>query len=217
MRLIRLPGVHRPISDAWMLADAMRAEMRPPCRVLDLCTGTGVLAITAAREGAEVTAVDLSRRALACTRVNSMLNGVRVEALRGDLFEPVRGRLFDVVVTNPPYVPGPTESLPESGIERAWYAGLDGRVLVDRICAEAPGHLAPGGVVLIVHSSVNDEDETVHRLADAGLEGSVVARHSGPLGPLFGDQAEELERRGLLTAGQREEEVVVVRGVRAPE
>src|SRR3954451_15594172 len=99
MRLLRLPGVHRPISDAWMLADAMRRELSGGNkRVLDLCTGTGVLAITAAQEGAEVPAVALSPRALACVRANSLLNGVRVEPLRGDLFGPVKGRVFDVIV-----------------------------------------------------------------------------------------------------------------------
>ena len=215
MRIVRLPGVHRPISDAWMLADAMRRELHDERRrVLDLCTGTGVLAIAAAREGAEVTAIDLSRRALACVRLNSLLNGVRVEALRGNLFGPVGGRVFDVIVTNPPYVPGSTQDLPERGIERAWYAGLDGRALVDRICDEAAAHLAPGGVVLIVHSSVNGEDETVRRLEAAGLDASIAARHRGALGPLFAAQAEQLEERGLLTAGQREEDVVIVRAQR---
>src|SRR4051794_9363383 len=126
MRILRLPGVHRPISDAWMLAAAMRDELHGGRkRVLDLCTGTGVLAVAAAQEGAEVTAVALSRRAVACVRANALLNGVRVEALRGDLFEPVKGRVFDVIVTNPPYVPGASGELPERGIERAWYAGLD--------------------------------------------------------------------------------------------
>ncbi len=215
MRLIRLPGVHRPLSDAWTLAGAMRSELVDGRRqVLDLCTGTGVLAIAAAKEGAHTTAVDLSRRALACVRVNSALNRVRVEALRGDLFEPVRGRRFDVIVTNPPYVPGPSERLPERGLERAWYAGIDGRVLVDRIADKAAEHLLPGGVVLIVHSSINGEDETVRRLSATGLDAAVAVRERGPLGPLFGDQADELERRGLLTAGQREEEIVVVRGER---
>jgi release factor glutamine methyltransferase len=126
----------------------------------------------------------------------------------------VEGRRFDLIVTNPPYVPGPTEQLPDRGIERAWYAGLDGRVVVDRICDDCAQHLAPGGVVLIVHSSLNDEEETLRRLGAAGLETSVAARHRGPLGPLFAAQADELERRGLLTAGAREEEVVVVRGRR---
>jgi release factor glutamine methyltransferase len=215
MRILRLPGVHRPISDAWMLADVLRGELNGErTRVLDLCTGTGVLAIAAAREGAEVTAVDLSRRALASVRVNSALNGVRVEPLRGDLFEPVAGRVFDVIVTNPPYVPGPTRELPGSGIERAWYAGVDGRVLIDRICDAAASHLAPGGVVLIVHSSVNDEQKTLRRLEASGLEASIAARHHGALGPLFAAQAAELERRGLLHEGQRDEDVVIVRGQR---
>jgi release factor glutamine methyltransferase len=65
---------------------------------------------------------------------------------------------------------------------------------------------------LIVHSSLNDEDETVRRLTEAGLEASVAARHEGPLGPLFSAQAEDLERRGLLAPGQRTEQVVIVRG-----
>jgi release factor glutamine methyltransferase len=215
--LVRLPGVHRPISDTWMLAEQMRAEIAAGRRrVLDVCTGTGALAVAAAREGAEATAIDVSRRAATCVRLNAALNGAHghVEALRGDLFAPVRGRRFDLIVTNPPYVPGASENLPERGIERAWYAGTDGRVLVDRICAEAAGHLEPGGAVLIVHSSVNDEQETVRRLGEAGLEASVAARYRGPLGPLFSSQAEELERRGLLAPGQRDEEVVIVRGER---
>jgi release factor glutamine methyltransferase len=146
--------------------------------------------------------------------MNAAVNRVRVEALRGDLFEPVRGRRFDVIVTNPPYVPGPSERLPERGLERAWYAGLDGRVLVDRICDEAAAHLAPGGVLLMVHSSVNDEHETVRRLSEAGLHAAVAARERGPLGPLLSGQAERLEQRGLLGVGQREEDVVVLRGAR---
>jgi release factor glutamine methyltransferase len=215
MRLIRLPGVHRPISDTWMLAEQMRAELRAGRRsVLDVCTGTGALAIAAAREGADAWAIDISRRAVVSVRVNAALNGVRVRPLRGDLFAPVAERRFDLIVTNPPYVPGSSERLPERGMERAWYAGADGRVLVDRICAACPARLAPGGAILIVHSSVNDERETVRRLTEAGLSASVAARHRGPLGPLFGDQAEQLERRGLLAPGQREEDVVIVRGER---
>jgi release factor glutamine methyltransferase len=215
MRLIRLPGVHRPISDTWMLAAQMRAEIEAGRRrVLDVCTGTGALAVAAARAGAEAAAIDVSRRAAVCVRLNAALNGTRVEPLRGDLFGPVRGRRFDLIVTNPPYVPGPSERLPEKGIERAWYAGTDGRVLVDRICASVADHLEPGGAVLMVHSSVNDEQETLRRLTRAGLRASVAARHDGPLGPLFSSQADELERRGLLAPGQRDEAVVVVRGER---
>jgi release factor glutamine methyltransferase len=185
--------------------------------VLDLCTGTGALAVwSALRLGAQATAVDVSRRAVGLTRVNARLNGVRVRALRGDLFTAVGDRRFDAVVANPPYVPAAedTDELPSRGLRRAWDAGRDGRVLLDRICDEVPRHLAPGGLVLLVHSSVNGVDATVDRLAAGGLEADVAARHPGPLGPLMASRAAALEARGLLRPGQRDEEVVVVRGRR---
>jgi release factor glutamine methyltransferase len=216
MRLLRLPGVFRPPTDTWMLARVLVDEIggRRGLEVLDLCTGTGALALAAAQEGADATAVDVSRRAVANVRLNAALHRVRVRALRGDLFAPVAGRRFDVVVTNPPYVPAPDEKLPDRGIERAWQAGLDGRVLIDRICAEAADHLAPGGAILIVHSAINGTEATVERLRAAGLEADVAYTERGAFGPLMTRMAPELERRGLIEAGEREEEVVVVRGRR---
>lgn len=213
MRLVRLPGVFRPPSDTWMLANVLRSEIDGrDVEVLDLCTGTGALALVAAEAGATTTAVDISRRAVLNVRLNALLNGVRVRPLRGDLFAPVAGRQFDVIVTNPPYVPAPDERLPERGLERAWQAGLDGRVLIDRICASAATYLAPGGAVLIVQSTVNGEDETCSLLSDAGLSADVVFRERGDFGPLMTRMAPELESRGLIAVGQRQEEVVVVRG-----
>jgi release factor glutamine methyltransferase len=217
VRLVVPPGVFRPPSDAWMLADVLRDQTLPPrASVLDLCTGSGVLAVSAALRGArEVTAVDVSRRALLAARFNARLNGVRVRALRGDLFAPVGRARFDAIVSNPPYVPGVMESIPRSGLARAWEAGHDGRVLLDRICAEAPAHLRPGGFILLVHSSLCGTDATLGMLREGGLEADVVARRRGPLGPLMSARVQALEERGLLRPGQREEEVVIVRG-RAP-
>ena len=216
MRLIRLPGVFRPPSDTWMLAKVLRSEIEGShagrAEVLDLCTGTGALALVAARAGASVTAIDISRRAVLNVRLNALLNGVRVRPLRGDLFSPVADGQFDVIVTNPPYVPAPDERLPERGLERAWQAGLDGRVLIDRICAAVADHLKPGGVALIVQSTINGEEQTCSLLEDAGLEADVAYRERGDFGPLMTRMAPELEERGLIAVGARTEEVVVVRG-----
>jgi release factor glutamine methyltransferase len=93
---------------------------------------------------------------------------------------------------------------------------LDGRVLLDRIAERAPAALRAGGVLLLIHSSLIGVTETLERLRDAGLQDvSVRARRRGPLGPLLASRAAELERRGLLQEGQREEELVVIRGRRS--
>jgi release factor glutamine methyltransferase len=215
MRVITLPGVFRPRPDSWMLAAHLRAQMTglpPTPSVLDVCTGSGALAIAGAQAGAgAVTAIDVSRRAVMSVRINARLNGVRVRALRGDLLAPVAGERFDAIVSNPPYLPAEEHELPRRGQRRAWDAGADGRVLLDRICAEAPAHLNPGGFLLLVHSSVCGLEPTVERLEGAGLRVDVLERRRGALGPLLSARAPVLEARGILAPGEREEDVVVVK------
>lgn len=214
MRLVTLPGVFRPISDSRFLADILREQTLPPrASVLDLCTGSGILAVTAAMRGArDVTAVDVSRRAVATVRLNARLNGVKVHACRGDLYGAVADHKFDAIVSNPPYVPAETDELPTKGVARAWDAGRDGRLVLDRIIAGANDHLRPGGFILLTHSSILGTERTLADLAEAGLDAEVVARRRGPLGPLMSARVHQLESEGLLAAGQRHEDVVIIRG-----
>jgi release factor glutamine methyltransferase len=218
VRLITVPGVFRPRSDAWLMAGVLRAQLPPRADVVEPFTGSGVLAIAAALAGARrVTAIDLSRRAVACAAFNARLNGARVRVRRGDLFGPVAGERFDAILANPPYLPSATGELPRRGARRAWEGGPDGRALLDRLCDEAPGRLRTGGVLLIVQSSVCGVDETLERLRARGLRSEVVASQDGELGPLLAARAPELEARGLLRPGQRDERIVVIRGgVAAP-
>ncbi|HEX2015774.1 MAG TPA: HemK2/MTQ2 family protein methyltransferase [Solirubrobacteraceae bacterium] len=216
LRIVAPPGVFTPHSDTWLLAEVMR-ERGLACGgdVLDLCSGSGALGVAAARAGARsVTAVDVSRRAVLSARLNARLNGVRVHALRGNLFEPVSDRRFDLILSNPPYVPSDSEQLPQRGLGRAWEAGGDGRALLERICSDAPGHLRPGASLLLVHSSVCNTQRTVQALERRGLRVAVLERRRGPLGPLLSARAARLEAAGLLGADEREEELVVIRGQR---
>jgi release factor glutamine methyltransferase len=216
MRLLPLPGVFQPPSDSYMLADQLRRErLGPGVSVLDLGTGSGHLAVVAALAGASAVAVDVSRRALISARVNATLNGVRVTTLRGDLFAPVAGRRFDVIVSNPPYLPHPDEALPERGLARAIDAGPRGRAFLDRICAGVAEHLAPGGVLLLVHSSVNGEQDTVQSLSSQGLSTEVVLRHRGALGPILRSRVDWLRSQGLLLPND-EEEILIVRAEAPP-
>lgn len=216
MRLLRLPGVHPPLSDTALLRDAMLREPLEGGAVADLCAGTGALAIAAARAGAErVVAVDVSRRATLAAAVNARLQRCAIEVRRGDMLDAIEGERFDVIVSNPPYVPAATDVLPRHRRATALDAGRDGRALIDRIARQAPARLAPGGRLLLVQSSVCGIEQTCEALASAGLvEVEPVARERGPLGPVLARRAAMLRERGLLGA-EDEEEIAVLCG-RAP-
>lgn len=216
VRTIRLPGVYGPQLDTRMLIDAIAREPAVRgARVLELGTGTGAIAVAAARAGAaSVTAVDVSRTALTNAWLNARAQRVRVRLRRGDLVAPVTGRQFDVVLSNPPFVPATDGAAPPRGRARAWDAGHDGRSVVDRICAEAPSVLAPGGLLMMVHTGLCAVEETMRLLAIGGVAAEVVDRRSQPFGPLLRARSALLEARGLTEPGQCVEEMVVVRGVR---
>jgi release factor glutamine methyltransferase len=212
VRGVVFPGVFHPRSDTWLLArTAAQERLLPGARVLELCAGPAFAGIAVAlTSGARLTSVDVSRRAALNARVNARLNGVATEARCGDLFDAVAGERFDLILANPPYVPGTPP--PSSGAARAWEAGGDGRAILNRICAAAPQHLRPGGVVLLVHSEVCGVQTTLQAYADGNLSGGVAARHSGPLGPLLRQRRTSLEARGLLRPDQDDENVFVLRG-----
>ena len=127
-----------------------------PRRILDLCTGSGCLAILAARAfpAARVDAADLSAPALAVAKKNVLRHRLarRVRLIRSDLFDSLRGEKYDLIVSNPPYVTTASmRSLPpeyryEPGLALA--GGKDGLELVSRIIAAAPAHLNPGGLLV---------------------------------------------------------------------
>ncbi|WP_371622087.1 class I SAM-dependent methyltransferase [Streptomyces sp. NBC_01116] len=211
-RVLCLPGVYRPQTDTLLLALAMRHEgIGPGTDLLDLCTGSGALALHAARLGARVTAVDISRRAVASARLNTAFARLPVTVRRGDLLGALPGRTFDAVVSNPPYVPAPGLSVPWHGAGRSWDAGPEGRVVLDRICDDAFAVLRPGGLLLLVQSALSRPEETVGRLSAAGLDVSVTDRVTIPFGPVTRGRAAWLRARGLLPDRLDREELVVIR------
>jgi release factor glutamine methyltransferase len=215
MWLTRPPGVYPPQNDTWLLAGALAAAGIPPGgEVLDAGCGTGALSIVAARgvQPRAITAIDVSRRAVLAARINTLTHGVRARVERGDVYELVAGRTFDLILANPPYVPGRARK--PRGRHRAWDAGVDGREQLDRLCANAPLLLAPGGTLLVVHSGLCDEDKTLRQLRGGGLKAAVVARAEEPFGPVMRAREQRLRELGLITPEQRSEELVVIRGDR---
>lgn len=208
------PGVYEPQQDTWLLSRALRREeIAPGTEVLDLGTGSGALALEAARLGARVTAVDISWRAVLTARVNALLSRQHISVRHGDLTAAVPGRSFDLVVSNPPYVPSPGRGTPR-GAARAWDAGWDGRLLLDRVCDSATVLLRRQGALLIVQSALCGVEDTLARLSAAGLGATVTDRVLIPFGRVLRSRLDWLRRRGL-PADDMVEELVVVRAVRA--
>ena len=122
--------------------------------VLDLCTGSGAIAISVARlqPGLRVAATDMSSDALSVASENAHLNGVYVRFMQGDLFEPVAGERFDAILCNPPYLTADdmvhlqTEVACEPRM--ALFGGEDGLMFYRRLAHEVYKHLKPGGYAL---------------------------------------------------------------------
>jgi release factor glutamine methyltransferase len=156
------PRVLVPRPETELVLEAALAALPADGRALDLCTGAGVLGISLAleRPGAQVVATELSPEALAVARENaSRLSAAGLELLEGDLYAPVPAEpRFDVIVSNPPYLPrGELDTLPPE-VRReprlALDGGDDGLAILRRIVAGAPARLRPGGaLVLEMHES----------------------------------------------------------------
>ena len=140
-----------PRNDTEALCEEALKYVLPGGRVLDLCTGSGALAaaIKKLRPGAEVTATDISDAALSLAKENAEKLNAEIRFIRGDLFSPLAGEKYDVIVSNPPYIPDALRGRLQAEVERepalALFAGDDGLDFYRRIAAEAPAHLLPGG------------------------------------------------------------------------
>lgn len=159
--LLILPEVFNPTlfstSEA-LIARLDELGIRPGMTVLDMGTGSGSAAIAAARLGARVVAVDISPEAVRCAQINVLLNRVdhQVEVRSGDLFAPVRGERFDLILFNPPFYAGRVRAL----WEHAWRS----EDVLDRFARDLADHLTPAGRgVLIVSSTTVGVNDAVAR------------------------------------------------------
>lgn len=153
--------------------------MRDPVgRVLDLGTGCGVQSLHLSEHAEHVVATDVNQRALAMARATATINHCDIDFRAGDLYHPVADELFDLIVTNPPYVMAP----PDTGTRLAYReAGLRGDELMRRVVVDGAAHLAPGGSLQVLGNWAHPgngswQDRVAGWVAETGCDAHVVQR-----------------------------------------
>lgn len=191
------PDTLIPRAETERLVELALERLRPGsrCRVADLGTGSGAVALAIARERpqAAVIATDASAAALGVARNNAREHGLEnVEFRHGSWFEPLAGERFDLVASNPPYIAAEDPHLGQGDLRyepaAALASGADGLDDVRAIAAAAAPHLLPGGWLLLEHG--HDQGPAVRALLEqAGLEQVATAV--------------DLEGRDRVSLGQR--------------
>jgi release factor glutamine methyltransferase len=168
--------------------------------VVDLGTGSGIIAIIAALQGAKmVYLLDTYDKAISLALDNGERNGVAGRLVHlpiGTAMLPLPdGEKVDVILCNPAQLPSPQQEQTNSPFR----AGPDGRSMIDPLIREAPGKLKPFGQLLMVHNSLANLPKSLDALESAGLKPSIVAERSIPFHP-FVDRA-WLDKLGGETEG----------------
>ncbi len=171
--LVILPQVFNPnlFLTSEFMVQALNERLIPPTvRFLDMGTGSGVGAVFAAAYTPHVTAIDINPAAARSARLNALLNHVedRVQVHEGDLFAPVAGQQFDIILFNPPYYRGQ----PKDMLDRAFRA----EDVVERFAAALPHYLTPDGHLLLLLSTTTDESYFLHLFQQQGYSSTILTQ-----------------------------------------
>ncbi len=155
------PGmVYEPREDSYLLQKWVSTLAKG--KVLDVGTGTGILALQACREGCEVVAVDIDSEAVRALKKKAGVQGLKLEVKFSNLFSSVRG-VYDVIVFNPPYLPSDEEFH-----DPAIHGGEKGCEVLNEFIRNAKNHLAPHGFLLFLFSSLTGKSEVEEVLRREG-------------------------------------------------
>ena len=172
MEFLICENVYEPAEDTFLFADNLLVKKSD--NVLEIGTGTGIIAIIASKKAKRVFAVDINRYAVECARKNTEINLACVDIRWGDLFDPVDDEKFDLILFNTPYLPIEDDELVDDELEAAWNGGKDGRFVINRFIEGLVEHLNPAGRVQLVQSSLSNVEETTGRLMELGFEVSIT-------------------------------------------
>ncbi|MCZ6677701.1 MAG: methyltransferase [Candidatus Poribacteria bacterium] len=208
LKIERFPQVYPPQMDTFLLLENL--DPTHDDVILELGTGCGVIALHLAQTANKVYATDTNPFAVENARHNAKMNCIsNVVIAPGDLYEPVQGKRFDLIVANPPYVPTPPDWHATSILETAWNGGTDGRRLIDRIIQGLAQYLKADGRLVLVQSSLADIPKTQRQLKARRYSCRIVAQKWLPLGPVSRSRYPWLKRQSTFIHPDAELLVVI--------
>ena len=167
-------NVYVPAEDSYLLADNL--EINEGQSVLEIGTGSGIVAMYASRLTDRITVTDINFDACLLAEKNFNDNGIEnIEILFGNMFEPVKDRKFDVILFNTPYLPTEDDEVLDDTINYAFDGGLNGRKVIDVFLDEVGNHLNDGGIVQMIQSSLSGNEETLDRFDEMGFIAEIAA------------------------------------------
>ncbi len=150
LKLKLLESVYKPREDSFLLIKALKIKSGE--KILEVGTGSGIVAIHCAKAGADVTAVDINPAAITCAGLNAKANDITLKVFKSDLFSTIPERLkFDKIIFNPPYLPSDEK---DEAYDVSWSGGKTGIEVTNKFLKQAKKHLNTKGEIYFMASSL---------------------------------------------------------------
>jgi release factor glutamine methyltransferase len=166
--------VYKPSDDSFLLAENLIINAGE--KVLEIGTGSGIIAMYASKMTDNIVATDINFNAVELAEKNFLSNGIEnIQVILGNLFEPVKNQKFDVILFNAPYLPTERSEVLDDNLNYAFDGGLNGRKVIDKFLNQLKNHLNHGGKVQLIQSSLSNIEETISKLKDLGFKTEITA------------------------------------------
>ena len=163
-----IDSVYKPAEDSYLLAENLLVS--EGMSVLEIGTGSGIVAMYASKLSKNITVTDINFDACELAQANFKANNIdNIEILFGNMFETVKDRKFDIILFNTPYLPTENDEVIDDNLNYAFDGGLNGRKVIDLFLNEVGNHLNDGGIVQMIQSSLSDNTKTLNRFDEMGF------------------------------------------------
>jgi len=171
-------NVYPPSEDTFLLIDALKKYNVKRKKILEIGTGTGIIAIYLAKRGAKVYATDIKKEAVQCAKENAKINKVKIETIQSNLFENIKEKNFDIIIFNPPYLP-PNKEQDKYLTEKDKLdiiGGENGVETTIKFVKKVKKYLNKKGKAIIIQSTLANLEKLNKTIKENNLKTKIIAK-----------------------------------------